>query len=110
MTDTPANFRELIGPHASADILSLLNGALVRHLSWHGDMVLIDPQGGYEPIIIAPDTRLFLIPCPEDRGIIAFTYPGVMPYGQLCCEFDTVRYPGGTMLQIAGAGLERKAA
>lgn len=94
------SFRDLLAGQASAEIINLLNGKVVRTLYVHADdSVTINADG--EVVAVPLDTPIVYEPWEFDRGSLLFTCEGFPNNGaKIATELDLVRYPDGTTRSI----------
>ena len=95
-----ANFKDLMGDHKSAEIIDIVNKAVVRRLSVNGkETVHVDAITVSVDVPI--DTELHYETWTLDRGDLLFwnnTHPEVWEDVEmkLCTEMDKIRYPDGS--------------
>jgi hypothetical protein len=93
------NFRDLMNGHASAEIINLYGGNVVRKLTVNGDRVTIDAL--VPPVVsVNLETEIVYQPWFMDRGSLLFKCSGIPELAKICTEFDEIRYPDGSVYEI----------
>lgn len=96
---TVTDFRSVMNGQPTAEILSLLNGEVVRRLTVVGDQLEMDAIT--DKIMVGLNDPLTFEPWFMDRGSILFDTTAT-PDGKakLCTQYDTIRFPDGSEYSI----------
>lgn len=94
------SFADLMNRHATAQIINLLHGDVVRNLKVTGDLVEINPGEGFPIVVVPLSLEIKYEPWSMDRGSLLFEHADYKPFAKICTEMDIIRYPDGSEYSI----------